>query len=101
MVDISDGGARLKVDPRTELPAEFILVISRDGRFNRRARAIWRQDDMVGIRFLSQKSLGPAPKQKKYGMPLPPDFWDETNTEGESVEAPDLDPANADEPASG
>jgi hypothetical protein len=60
MVDLSVSGARLKVDPGRELPSQFILVLSRDGRLNRHCQTMWRDQDMVGVQFLSRRSLGPA-----------------------------------------
>ena len=41
MVDLSDAGARLKVDAQAVLPPQFILVMSRDGKLNRRCKAVW------------------------------------------------------------
>jgi hypothetical protein len=60
MMDLSVSGARLKVDPGTELPSQFILVLSRDGRLNRRCQTMWRDQDMLGVQFLSRKSPGPV-----------------------------------------
>jgi hypothetical protein len=60
MMDLSVSGARLKVDPGTELPPQFILVLSRDGRLNRHCQTMWRDQDMLGVQFLSRKSLGPV-----------------------------------------
>jgi PilZ domain len=57
LLDVSDSGARLKVDPATELPADFILVLSRDKRLNRRCRMIWRDEGMVGATFVTPKSI--------------------------------------------
>ena len=63
ILDLSVAGARLKVDAGTKLPQQFILVMSRDGRLNRRCRTIWRDEDMLGVQFLSRKSLGPKQEE--------------------------------------
>jgi hypothetical protein len=72
MMDLSGSGARLRVDAETELPAQFILVMSRDGRLNRRCRTVWRDNDMIGVQFLGRQSLGPAPvAMPRLGVPMP------------------------------
>jgi hypothetical protein len=61
MVDLSSAGARLRVDPGMQVPAQFILVMSRDGRLNRRCRTVWRGEEFLGVQFLSEQSLVPQP----------------------------------------
>jgi hypothetical protein len=51
--DISTGGARLTHALPGELPAEFLLAFSRDGRVRRRCEIRWRKDKEVGVRFLA------------------------------------------------
>jgi hypothetical protein len=63
MLDVSDAGARLQLDGIDALPDEFILVLSRDGRLNRKCRIMWRRDGMVGVRFLTRRSIAPKAKQ--------------------------------------
>jgi PilZ domain len=48
--DLSDGGARLKVDPLVHVPATFELIIEIDGLYARGAIA-WRKGSDVGVRF--------------------------------------------------
>ena len=50
--DISTGGARLTHALSDELPAEFMLAFSRDGRVRRRCEIRWRKEKEVGVRFL-------------------------------------------------
>ncbi len=48
--DLSDGGARLKVDPIVHVPATFELIIEIDGLYAKGAIA-WRKGSDVGVRF--------------------------------------------------
>lgn len=50
--DISTGGARFSHKLSEELPAEFLLSFSRDGRVRRRCEVRWRTEKEVGVRFL-------------------------------------------------
>lgn len=49
IVDISETGARLVVDPAIDLPDDFLLMLSRN--VSRRCKLIWREDRKVGVRF--------------------------------------------------
>jgi hypothetical protein len=56
MRDISETGARLKIDKNEEntigdIPAEFILSITKSGNVFRRCKLIWRRNDEVGVHF--------------------------------------------------
>lgn len=53
VLDISDGGARLrplKGTPRT-LPEKFILLLSTCGKVRRSCRVIWRSAAELGVQF--------------------------------------------------
>jgi PilZ domain len=50
--DISSGGARLAHSLSDELPAEFLISFSRNGRVRRRCETRWRKDGELGVRFL-------------------------------------------------
>jgi hypothetical protein len=63
MLDLSDAGAKLKVEAETQLPSTFILVMSRDGRLNRKCRAAWRKKDVLGVQFLTRESIAPKRSQ--------------------------------------
>jgi hypothetical protein len=52
MLDVSATGARLRLDRTSELPNEFILLLTKDGRVRRRCQIVWRSADIVGIRFV-------------------------------------------------
>lgn len=55
MQDISDEGARLKIEPSKgaaeEIPPEFILAITRSGNVIRRCKLIWRRENELGVHF--------------------------------------------------
>lgn len=48
--DLSDGGARLKVDPIVHVPGTFELIIEIDGLYAKSA-IVWRKGSDVGVRF--------------------------------------------------
>jgi len=47
--DLSDHGARLKLDAAVELPPEFLLLLSR--HVSRRCQLIWRREGEAGVKF--------------------------------------------------
>ena len=53
LCDVSASGARLSMAGRTmdKLPEEFILVLAKRAKVNRRCRVVWRSQDEVGVRF--------------------------------------------------
>jgi hypothetical protein len=57
LLDVSESGARLRIEPATKVTADFILVLSRDKRLNRRCRLIWRDAGVLGARFLVRHSI--------------------------------------------
>jgi hypothetical protein len=54
--NISVSGAKLLVKETDELPEEFTVYLTQDGKIGRRARIAWRSGAEVGL-----KILGPAP----------------------------------------
>jgi PilZ domain len=49
--DISNSGAKLGISDDQELPDEFILLLSSQGRTRRKCRVIWRQAGRMGVEF--------------------------------------------------
>ncbi len=47
--DMSQTGARILIDPATELPPEFLLLLSRN--VTRRCKLVWRKEREAGVRF--------------------------------------------------
>ena len=56
IVDISDGGARLRVRGGQVLPADFVLA-DPTTFLAHRATVVWRRDAEVGVRLLRSQSL--------------------------------------------
>ena len=54
MVDVSAGGARLRLEADVSVPSEFNLMLSKfDPRMMRRCLIAWRDERQMGVRFLS------------------------------------------------
>jgi hypothetical protein len=51
--NVSVGGAMLKHSSGNELPAQFVLLLSRNGQVRRHCRIAWRAKDRIGVRFLA------------------------------------------------
>lgn len=52
MLDVSAGGARLKLDPAIDAPSEFVLVLSKmNTQMRRRCTTTWRDTKFLGVRF--------------------------------------------------
>lgn len=51
--DISDAGARLKVDRASEIPDTFDLLVDLDG-CEYECEVMWREDNQIGVRFLAE-----------------------------------------------
>jgi hypothetical protein len=63
ILDISGVNARLRAADPAQLPNEFVLLLSADGRVHRRCKVIWRSSDEIGVRFMP----GPGPRTKPAG----------------------------------
>lgn len=50
--DLSEGGARLRVDNPMFVPSQFVLLMEQDG-FEADCEVVWRADKDVGVRFTS------------------------------------------------
>lgn len=54
MLDVSAGGARLKLETEVETPSEFVLLLSKiDPKMRRNCIVAWRDTVNVGVRFVS------------------------------------------------
>jgi hypothetical protein len=51
ILDVSSGGARLKVDQTAGLPEAFTLVLSWSARTTRRCQVRWRSETELGVQF--------------------------------------------------
>jgi hypothetical protein len=60
MLDVSAGGARLKVEGDVTVPDQFTLFLSKiDGRLKRRCVIAWRKEKQIGVRFVGADSAAP------------------------------------------
>ena len=54
MVDVSAGGARLRLDAEVPVPNEFNLMLSKfNAGLKRRCLIAWRDERQMGVRFLN------------------------------------------------
>jgi PilZ domain-containing protein len=61
MLDVSGGGARLKLGTDLAVPEHFTLLLSKiDGRPKRRCVVAWRKDKQMGVRFATASSPVPS-----------------------------------------
>jgi hypothetical protein len=51
VVDISQSGAKLALEDLSELPRDFILMLSERGGPKRRCRVVWTESDQIGVKF--------------------------------------------------
>ena len=52
MVDVSEGGARLKVEGAGSIPEYFTLVLSHGARTHRNCQVRWRSETELGVQFI-------------------------------------------------
>jgi hypothetical protein len=52
--DISDGGARLRLDKGDTAPARFVLRLTQDGSVGRICERMWSEGSEVGVRFVGR-----------------------------------------------
>ena len=51
VLDVSDTGVRIAVDPSLRVPAEFVLVLAQGGQ-GRRLHIKWRNAKQIGAQFV-------------------------------------------------
>jgi PilZ domain len=51
ILDISGTGARLGVLQPEELPDQFLLLLSHDGKLFRLCSVVWRRSKAIGVQF--------------------------------------------------
>jgi hypothetical protein len=55
MLDVSESGAKIISSTPEDLPPEFLLSLSRDGRVRRRCQLKWRDGSKIGVQFTLDK----------------------------------------------
>ncbi len=58
VLNLSEGGVKIQVDPTTQLPKEFYLLFER-GKSQRLCRTVWRIGGDIGAEFISSFSANP------------------------------------------
>jgi hypothetical protein len=91
--DLSESGARLRVDGTTNVPATFELVIELDG-LEASCQMVWRKANDIGVRFLSTPRLV-APKRFQVVAPVLPAETPSLRRKPKSAIAPTVDPPAA------
>jgi hypothetical protein len=51
-LDVSKGGAKLKLDRSVDLPDRFFITLSERGDVQRLCRVVWRSETEIGVRFI-------------------------------------------------
>lgn len=51
VIDISQGGGRIRLDAPVSVPDRFHLLFTRTASVRRECRVIWRHDDCLGVTF--------------------------------------------------
>ncbi|HEY6258743.1 MAG TPA: PilZ domain-containing protein [Xanthobacteraceae bacterium] len=64
VLDVSQSGARLKVDDPDRLPGQFMLKLS--DKLHRWSRIVWRSIDEAGVEFLAAPQSADDSKAKPY-----------------------------------
>lgn len=54
--DVSEGGALLVFSVADELPAQFVLALSRNGQVRRQCELVWQTANHFGIRFTETRA---------------------------------------------
>jgi hypothetical protein len=49
------GGAEITVDPQVEIPSEFTLLLTEDGRVRRHCRLASREETQIQVYFISRR----------------------------------------------
>jgi hypothetical protein len=56
LVDVSSGGAKLKVTRQTAVPEQFVLILSINFGPRKNCQVVWRESAFVGVRFLPDEA---------------------------------------------
>jgi len=61
--DVSEGGARVRIDGATAVPAEVNLLLARQAQ-GRPCRVVWRSETEIGLRFDQAATAGNAKRKR-------------------------------------
>lgn len=62
VADISETGARLKIEGGEAIPDDFVLVLSRRGETRRKCTVVWRGENHIGVEFSNSRAVKPNAK---------------------------------------
>jgi hypothetical protein len=51
--NVSATGAQIGIETASEIPDEFVLILTSKGSVRRRCRIVWRSDKALGVRFVT------------------------------------------------
>jgi hypothetical protein len=54
VLDVSESGAQILIDPAVPLPSGFVLSFTKTGSVNRPCNMVWRNKAKVGVRFTTE-----------------------------------------------
>lgn len=60
IADITRTGAEITVDPQVEIPSEFTLLLTEDGRVRHHCRLLSRQETQIQVYFISRAPTYPC-----------------------------------------
>src|SRR5262245_20058238 len=52
LMDVSESGAKVVVEGRDELPANFTLLLAGENGKQRRCKLVWREENFFGVLFI-------------------------------------------------
>jgi PilZ domain len=55
ILDVSETGAQISIDPGISLPSAFFLSFTQDGKVSRQCVVVWRGGGKVGVRFTGER----------------------------------------------
>lgn len=60
ILNVSNTGARIEPPVTTEVPNEFILLLTKNGKVRRHCKISWRTEVAIGVRFDGRSSKDKA-----------------------------------------
>jgi hypothetical protein len=53
LIDISEGGAQIRVDSPSNVPTYFTLSFNQNERRGKQCKVVWRSSSAVGVQFVA------------------------------------------------
>ena len=58
VIDISSSGAQMSVSDESNLPDDFSIRLTEDGKVRRSCHVVWRKPGLVEVAFTSRENVG-------------------------------------------